>query len=66
MSIKQKIRRVDEVIEELGLRRARNTKVGNVFYRGVSGRLRDLGALRKLFYVFLQEVKGAEFRLELS
>ena len=58
MSIKQKICRVDEVIEELGLRRARNTKVGNVFYRGVSGRLRDLGASQ----VILRILAGGERR----
>ena len=37
MSWRDKIKRVDEVIEELGLTRAKDTKVGNAFYRGVSG-----------------------------
>ena len=37
MSYDQKMARVDHVIDELGLRKVANTKIGNVFFRGVSG-----------------------------
>ena len=37
MTWRQKIARVDEVIEELGLTRVKDTKIGTIFFRGVSG-----------------------------
>lgn len=37
MSRSEKSARVEEVIDELGLRKVANTKIGNVFFRGVSG-----------------------------
>mmetsp|Transcript_7675 Transcript_7675/g.11613 ORF Transcript_7675/g.11613 Transcript_7675/m.11613 type:complete len:668 (-) Transcript_7675:475-2478(-) len=37
MSRAEKLQRVEETIEELGLSHCANTKVGNVFFRGISG-----------------------------
>ena len=37
MPLSEKESRVEEVIDELGLRKVANTKIGNVFFRGVSG-----------------------------
>src|SRR3989338_8567947 len=37
MNYEKKMARVDYVIDDLGLRKVANTKIGNVFFRGVSG-----------------------------
>ena len=37
ISMVEKERRVDEVIDALGLRKVASTKISNVFFRGVSG-----------------------------
>lgn len=37
MSKEEKLQRVDEVMDEVGLSSVKDVKIGNVFYKGISG-----------------------------
>lgn len=59
MSQKEKLRRVEDVMDEVGLTSVKDVKIGNVFYKGISGGTSIQIVILVSFHFSLLSIKAA-------